>query len=474
MARVKASRSTPSRGTPLGAGLGLAAAALLLDAGVLLRWLGPLGARESPALELAASLARIGLFAAGVAVLTRRRRAADPGVPFPLRGLLAGAGAWLGFVAAARLFAAARGVPAILLAATAVASLLLALRQATSLLAVALGRRPLPRFRRLLLALAAAAVAAALLEALLGALASRPPRASPSPAAPRAVMPEALARREVTVPGAHAAWWWQGQLHVFDAEGFRRTEPFPPRRPGVLRVVAVGDSLTYGYGVAAEEAWPAVLERELGRARPVEVLNLGVCGAQSEEIGGVVERHLAALAPDLVVYGVCLNDFLPAGRAEYANNRAWPVSFPGSAHLEAATRLGALAAAGYDRLLMRLGVRADFTTDILRGFGGYRERFARDVALLNRAVTARGLPPVVALVLDQRPDTRGAGWRIAQAAEEALRAAGMTVVPAEGYVRANDGRLDLVVSRWEGHPGAEAHRIFAAELTRAIAALPPR
>lgn len=42
----------------------------------------------------------------------------------------------------------------------------------------------------------------------------------------------------------------------------------------------------------------------------------------------------------------------------------------------------------------------------------------------------------------------------------------MTVVPAD-YLRVHDGR-DLSVSRWEGHPNAEAHRIFAAVFLDAV------
>ena len=119
-----------------------------------------------------------------------------------------------------------------------------------------------------------------------------------------------------------------------------------------------------------------MLERELQREYRVEVLNLGVCGSQSEDIRRLAERLLPALDADLVLYGVCLNDFLPSGRGEYRNNRAWSVNLPYGFHLEYGTRLGGLVAAAYDRLLMRVGVRADFYTDILRDFRNYQQRFA--------------------------------------------------------------------------------------------------
>jgi lysophospholipase L1-like esterase len=280
-------------------------------------------------------------------------------------------------------------------------------------------------------------------------------------------MPEALRRREAQVPGAVEAYWWQGQLHVLDENRLRRTTPLPPKTPGVFRIAAFGDSLTYGEGVAAEDAWPAVLERELQRGHRVEVLNLGICGWQIEDIRRLAERLLPSLDADLVLYGMCLNDFLPTGRGEYRKNRAWSVNLPHGFHLEYGTRLGGLVAAAYDRLLMKAGVRVDFYTDILRDFRSYQKRFAADAATMNRFVTARGLPPVTALVLNQAPATSGKSWQIGQLAEQHMRAAGMTVVPAAEYLRAHSGR-DLSVSRWEGHPNPEAHRIFAGEFLASV------
>jgi hypothetical protein len=307
--------------------------------------------------------------------------------------------------------------------------------------------------------------AAALLEVLLAGIARLPPAGGAAQTA-RPVLPAALARRPAEVPGAREAYYWHGHLHVLDADRLRRTTPLPPRSPGVFRIAAFGDSLTFSEGVAAGEAWPAALERELGRDFRVEVLNLGVSGSQSEDVLRFAERLLPALEPDLVLYGVCLNDFLPSGRGQYDNNRAWSFTLPYGFHLEHGTRLGALAVRAYDQLLMRAGVRVDFFTDILRDFRGYQQRFARDAAALNRVVTARGLPPVVAMVLNQYPRLEGAGWRIGEAAAAHLRAAGMTVLPAD-YIRANAGR-DFAVSRWEGHPNAEAQAIFAAEFAAAV------
>ena len=54
----------------------------------------------------------------------------------------------------------------------------------------------------------------------------------------------------------------------------------PTKRPGVRRVLAVGDNLTWA-SVRREQAWPAVLERRLTNT---EVFNLGMCGYDAEQV----------------------------------------------------------------------------------------------------------------------------------------------------------------------------------------------
>jgi hypothetical protein len=70
------------------------------------------------------------------------------------------------------------------------------------------------------------------------------------------------------------------------------------------------------------------------------------------------------------------------------------------------------------------------------------------------------------MVLNQAPAIAGQGWRIGQLAEQHLREAGLTVVPAD-YIRVHAGR-SLSVNRWEAHPNAEAHRIFAEAFLPAV------
>lgn len=289
------------------------------------------------------------------------------------------------------------------------------------------------------------------------------------------VMPDEWARRPAQIEGSRHSYWWHGKLHVHDDNGMRRSQPFPPRRENTCRIAVFGDSLTYGYGVAAEEAYPALIESMLAEAYRVEVLNLGVIGWQSADIAAAAERFIPGLEPDLALYGVCLNDFLDSGEGQQSNRRrrgwGFPLPYWFKMTMTARTRLAELLVERYDRLLMLLGLRMDFHDDILKDFDGYQARFGRDVRRLNDIVRAGGLPPVTAMVLYQLPDTAGPAVAITAVAERLMAQAGIDVIPTRTYYEDHRGRV-LHVSPWEGHPGVEAHRIFAGEFTRRLTGHP--
>ena len=115
------------------------------------------------------------------------------------------------------------------------------------------------------------------------------------------------------VPGAsHAAPAGIGAPVQLNSLGFRGPEPLPDGAPRT-RIVALGDSFTFGYGVEVQDAWPARLAERLSAARragepPVEVLNLGVGGYATHDEAIVLRERALALQPDLVIVGYALND----------------------------------------------------------------------------------------------------------------------------------------------------------------------
>jgi len=93
--------------------------------------------------------------------------------------------------------------------------------------------------------------------------------------------------------------------------GFRGPEFSPAKTSGRLRVVCMGESSTYGSGVADHETYPACLQAHLEKLlapRAVEVINAGVLGYTSAENVLHALFDVVPLAPELVIYYYTHND----------------------------------------------------------------------------------------------------------------------------------------------------------------------
>lgn len=96
-----------------------------------------------------------------------------------------------------------------------------------------------------------------------------------------------------------------------------RVTPEPASRPAVgptrsrpTRLLALGDSCTFGVGVDDDETWPAQLRGLLAATgREVQVLNAGVPGYTAFQGARLLERRGAELEPDVVVASFGFNDF---------------------------------------------------------------------------------------------------------------------------------------------------------------------
>jgi len=100
-------------------------------------------------------------------------------------------------------------------------------------------------------------------------------------------------------------------LYRINEDGFRGPRHARPRPDGVSRMLVLGDSVSFGYGVEEADAFPRVLERELAArvpSRAVEVVNLGVGGYNPwNETQLLVDVGLG-YQPDLVLAQFCIND----------------------------------------------------------------------------------------------------------------------------------------------------------------------
>jgi lysophospholipase L1-like esterase len=91
-----------------------------------------------------------------------------------------------------------------------------------------------------------------------------------------------------------------------DGYGFRNAWPWPDR----AEIVTVGDSVTFGYGVEDEQAWPALVVKALPQD---PLVNLGLIGAGPQQYLRVYETFGVKLHPKLLLVGFLVrNDFWDA------------------------------------------------------------------------------------------------------------------------------------------------------------------
>lgn len=100
--------------------------------------------------------------------------------------------------------------------------------------------------------------------------------------------------------------------------GLREPEGFPPpRRANEVRIACLGDSMTYGEGVEAEQAYPRVMQRilEARGGRTWTVVNMGWLGDDPARERARYERLADVVQPDVLVLMMYVNDFAGAGAA---------------------------------------------------------------------------------------------------------------------------------------------------------------
>ncbi len=105
--------------------------------------------------------------------------------------------------------------------------------------------------------------------------------------------------------------WVDDGFVTTNSRGFRGGEVEIPKPPGRLRIVALGDSVAFGWGVNDADTFCQQLARQFLARRPdldVDVVNLAVPGYATRQEVALLERNLAALQPDVVLLGFYEND----------------------------------------------------------------------------------------------------------------------------------------------------------------------
>jgi lysophospholipase L1-like esterase len=93
--------------------------------------------------------------------------------------------------------------------------------------------------------------------------------------------------------------------------GIRDQEYAPGTPPaGTHRIVTVGDSFTFGWGVETQDAWPNIVERTLSDTSTCEVLNFGFPGSSPYDYEGTARKALQHFRPHVLIIGTLQGDDL--------------------------------------------------------------------------------------------------------------------------------------------------------------------
>jgi hypothetical protein len=98
-----------------------------------------------------------------------------------------------------------------------------------------------------------------------------------------------------------------------NSDGLRDSE-YSRERNGNYRIIFLGDSLTFGWGVDKSKTFEEILEAELSQTKPTEIINFGAGNYNtSQEVGLFIEKGLK-YKPDHVVVFYFINDAEPTPR----------------------------------------------------------------------------------------------------------------------------------------------------------------
>jgi lysophospholipase L1-like esterase len=227
-----------------------------------------------------------------------------------------------------------------------------------------------------------------------------------------------------------------------NSRGFRGPE-LPETKPaGTIRIVGLGDSVMFGWGVSEDETYLCRLQNLLAAVAAgdrVEVLNLAVPGYNSSQEAAVLRDVALPLSPDLLLVGYVLNDAEPVlFRDEAAENP-----------LVASSRLLQLA--------------RDLARDRLPGANVARDAMAAAVRDIGRRAKERGIPAIFFIYPNRvRGENPEAPRRIAE--ESGFLCVDLYAAFEAYYRRTGRAFDDVALSRTDAHPNPEGHRLMAEAL----------
>ncbi|HYU34227.1 MAG TPA: SGNH/GDSL hydrolase family protein [Thermoanaerobaculia bacterium] len=270
---------------------------------------------------------------------------------------------------------------------------------------------------------------------------------------------------------------FRGQTLRTNALGIRGAREYAREKPaGTFRIVGLGDSNMFGWGVGEGEPYLQILEKRLGPR--FEVLNFGVPGYNGVMEVSTYEHRAAELAPDLVIVHFIGNDFglphflqAPEEARSLLHSYLWELLQARFGSKEDEVDPGLLP---HDRSQLDPELRR-------QARGRYAHMMGKDAYLkamnrLGELTRARGIPVIILSL--------GGSGEQGNLARQAAAANGFTFLDASPrfyrYLVEQRMRDDREVWRstfripHDGHPNRLAHELYAEVLEGTIRSLAER
>ena len=267
---------------------------------------------------------------------------------------------------------------------------------------------------------------------------------------------------------------------LWERNVFRFRSPYErvARRPGVRRVIALGDSFTWGLLLpSADSAWPARLERELSAtgAGPAEVINMGQRGWATANEAEFLRRLGWQFDPDLVIVQFFLNDAYESGPGfQFQEGRRVVLLPPAFAQgYVRSSALAALVARGVNGLLFGVLFPESESADLYAEDAPGWRQMRSALREIGDSARSRGRPVLFVLFPallpgEWTPDTYPAREVYRRVEDEAAES-GLTVLDLTEAFAAEGGDWQ----RWwatpyDSHPNAQGHAVAAAAIAARI------
>jgi len=287
-----------------------------------------------------------------------------------------------------------------------------------------------------------------------------------------------------------------GNPVINNSFGFREREFAIPKPDNVFRIMVLGDSLTWGAGLAVEERYTNRLEKYLNERlrgkfpKRIEVLNFGIPGGPTIAERDILRTFIDLVNPDLVIVGFCLNDPQPKSQDwslekdridRYARFFLSPIRrLFRILHLELTA---SFIENGFYKTLEKLGIIPPWYVALDRVYDKNSKEwkdFEEALKDIRDMSNKKGLPPPIFAVLNQgvytdKPtDYRNPDDMLKlylkwyHQAEDTASRIGFKTVNFEKELAEKLHDKPLAVNVLDGHPSAEVNDIYAQKLAEFI------